>query len=183
MTVRTIPLAVSALVLGTLAMGALAKDITGTPGDDLFSGTPEADRIAALAGHDDIQARGGDDVLDGGPGNDELFGGDGNDAIDGGPGDDYLDGREGDDTLTGGPGRDVFAYYAKDYDKPVDNGRDMVTDFDGAAGDAILLSGFVQAEVSVRTEGGDTVIELPGPAGRITLRGVARLDDDDLTFR
>jgi Ca2+-binding RTX toxin-like protein len=172
----------SALVLGTLAADVLAKDIRGTPGDDLISGTPQADRIMALDGHDDVQARGGDDVLDGGPGDDELFVGDGNDIADGGPGDDYLDGRAGDDTLTGGPGRDMFAYYAKDYDKVVDNGSDTITDFDGAGGDALLLSGFARAEVEVRTEGGDTVVDLPGPA-QITLRGVPRLDGDDLLFR
>jgi len=177
---RTILL--SALALGALATGALAKDITGTPGDDLISGTPEADRIMALEGHDDVQARGGDDLLDGGPGNDELFAGDGNDTVDGGPGDDYLDGRTGDDTITGGPGRDVFAYYAKDYDKVVDNSRDTVTDFDGAGGDTLLLSGFARADVEVRTEGGDTVVDLPGPA-QITLRGVIGLDGDDLVFR
>jgi hypothetical protein len=76
----------------------------------------------------------------------------------------------------------VFAYYAKDYDKPVENGADAVTDFDGVGGDAVLLSGFMRAEVEVRTEGGDTVVDLPGPA-RVTLRGVARLDEDDLRFR
>ena len=70
----------------------------------------------------------------------------------------------GDDTLTGGPGRDVFAYYARDYDKVVDNGRDTITDFDGTGGDTVLLSGFARAEVEVRTEGGDTVVDLPGPA-------------------
>jgi Ca2+-binding RTX toxin-like protein len=171
-----------ALTLGMLSVSASAKDITGTPGDDLIAGTPEADRIMALEGHDDVQGRGGDDVLDGGPGADELFGGDGNDTLEGRPGDDYLDGRAGDDTLTGGPGRDTFAYYARDYDKVLDNGRDTITDFDGAGGDALLLSGFAQAEVEVRAEGGGTVVDLPGPA-RVTLRGVARLDGDDLVFR
>jgi Ca2+-binding RTX toxin-like protein len=179
---RTILL--SALVLGALAAGgALAKDITGTAGDDLIAGTPEADRIVALEGRDDVQGRGGDDFLDGGPADDELFAGAGDDTVEGGPGDDYLDGREGDDTLTGGPGRDVFAYYAKDYNKPIDNGADTITDFDGAGGDTVLLSGFLRAEVNVRTEGGDTVIALPGSAGRITLRGVARLEPDNLRFR
>lgn len=172
----------AALALGALTTAAVAKDITGTPGDDLIAGTPQADRIVALEGHDDVQGRGGDDVLDGGPGPDELFGGDGNDTADGGPGDDYLDGRAGDDTLTGGPGRDVFAFYAKDYDKPIDNGADVVTDFDGADGDVLLLSGFAPGEIEVRAEGGGTVVGLPGSA-RITLRGVARLDDDDLVFR
>lgn len=178
---RTILL--SALALGALTAAALAKDITGTTGDDLISGTPEADRIVALEGHDDVQARGGDDLVEGGPGDDELFAGAGNDAVDGGPGDDYLDGREGDDKLTGGPGRDVFAYYAKDYDKPVANGADTITDFDGAGGDALLLSGFARAEVQVRADGDDMVVELPGPAGRITLRGAAQLEPDNLRFR
>ena len=177
---RTLMLA--ALALGALTTAAVAKDITGTPGDDLIAGTPQADRIMTLEGHDDVQGRGGDDVLDGGLGDDELFAGDGNDTVDGGPGDDYLDGRAGDDTLTGGPGRDIFAYYAKDYDREVDNGRDTITDFDGAGGDALLLSEFVRAEVEVRAEGGDMVVDLPGPA-RISLRGVARLDGDDLVFR
>ena len=98
------------------------------------------------------------------------------------PGDDYLDGRGGGDTLTGGPGRDTFAYYAKEYDKEVDNGRDTVTDFDGAVGDALLLSGFVRAEVEVRAEGSDTVADLPGPA-KFALRGVVQLDGDDLCLR
>jgi Ca2+-binding RTX toxin-like protein len=172
---------VAAFALSALAAAALAKDITGTPGDDLISGTPEPDRIMALEGHDDVQGRGGDDLLDGGPGDDELFGGDGNDILEGGPGDDYLDGRAGDDTLTGGPGRDVFAYYAKDYDKEADNGADRITDFDSAE-DAILLDKFTRADVAVRIEGGAVVIDLPGPA-EIVLPGVARLDGDDLVFR
>lgn len=171
----------AAFVAGTLTTAAIAKEITGTPGDDLIAGTPEPDRIVALEGHDDVQGRGGDDVMDGGPGDDELFAGPGNDRVDGGPGDDYLDGREGDDTLTGGPGRDLFAYWARNYDQPVDNGADVITDFDGAE-DVIVLDKFPRAEVAVRVEGGDTVIDLPGPA-RITLRGVTRLDGDDLVFR
>lgn len=164
-----------------LGAGAAAKDIAGTPGDDSILGTPEPDRIMALAGHDDIQGRGGDDLVDGGPGADELFGGDGNDTLNGGPGDDYLDGCAGDDTLTGGPGRDLFAYYAKDYDKEVDNGADRITDFDSAE-NAILLDKFTRADVAVRTEGGAVVIDLPGP-GEIALHGLTRLDGDDLVFR
>lgn len=172
----------ASVALGLLATGAVAKDITGTPGDDLIAGTPQADRIIALEGHDDIQARGGDDVVDGGPGDDELFGGAGHDTVGGGSGDDYLDGRAGDDTLTGGAGRDRFAYYARNYDQEIDNGRDVVTDFDGAGGDTLLLSGFTRTAVEVRAEGGDTVVDLLG-AAQILLRGVAGLDDDDLVFR
>ena len=172
---------IAALAVGALTAGAFAKDITGTPGDDLISGTPEADRIRGLEGHDDIQARGGDDVVDGGPGNDELFGGEGNDTLDGGPGDDYVDGRGGDDILTGGPGRDTLAYYAKDYDKDVDNGTDTINDFDTAE-DSLLLVRFAPADVEVRKEGSDTVVDLPGPA-RISLRGVTRLEGGNLVWR
>jgi Ca2+-binding RTX toxin-like protein len=145
---------IAALALSTLAAGTFAKDITGTPEDDLIAGTPEPDRIMALEGHDDVQARGGDDIVDG---------------------------RQGDDTLTGGPGRDVFAYYARDYDQAVDNGVDTITDF-ASAEDVILLDKFARAEVGVRLESGHTVIDLPDLA-RITLRGITRLDDDDLVFR
>jgi len=172
---------VAVLALSALAAGAFAKDITGTPGDDLIAGTPEPDRIMALEGHDDVQGRGSDDLVDGGPGDDELFGGDGNDTLKGGSGDDYLDGRAGDDTLTGGPGRDLFAYYAKDYDKEANNGVDTITDFNSTE-DMALLDKFTRAEVTVRIEGGAVVIDLPGPA-EITLLGVNRLDSDDLTFR
>lgn len=166
----------AALVLVGLAAPGIAKDITGTPGDDFLDGTPEADRIQALGGHDEILARAGDDVLDGGDGNDELFGGDGDDTADGGDGNDQLDGRGGNDTLTGGPGRDIFLYYAR-----VDNGDDTITDFD-AAEDTILLDGFTAADVEVRAENAGTVIVL-GQQGRISLPDVAQIDVDGLVFR
>ena len=174
-------LLLAAFALGALTTAAVAKDITGTPGDDILIGTGAADRITALAGHDELLGQGGDDILDGGEGTDELFAGDGNDLLDAGPGDDYLDGRQGDDTLTGGPGKDMFAYYARDYDTEVDNGADAIADFNPAE-DVILLDKFARADVEVRMEGGDTVVDLPGPA-RITLRGITQLDDDDLVFR
>ncbi len=167
----------SMLVLGALVTAAAAKDINGTPGDDTLIGTPEADRIVALGGNDELFGRGGDDILDGGDGLDELFGGDGNDTQAGGPGDDLLDGRTGDDTLTGGPGRDLFVYYAS-----LDNGADTITDFNSAE-DALRLHGFTAAELAARTEGADTVIDLPGGAGTIVLRGVAGLDGDDIIYR
>lgn len=171
---RTILL--TALALIALLPAALAKDITGTPGDDMLNATEEADRVDALGGHDEILGRDGDDVLDGGDGNDELFGGDGDDILDGGAGNDTLDGRGGDDELTGGAGRDYFFYYAR-----VDNGADTITDFDGAE-DTILLDGFATADIEVRTEAGDTIVDL-GERGRITLSGVDGLDEDDLAFR
>lgn len=169
-------LVLSAIGFAALTTVALAKDIVGTPADDLLNGTPGPDHIQGLGGHDEILGREGDDVLDGGDGNDELFGGDGDDVLDGGEGDDLLDGRGGNDRLTGGSGRDLFRYYAR-----VDNGRDTITDFNGAE-DTILLDGFSAADINVRREGDATVIDLAG-RGQITLLGVAQLDDDDLAFR
>ena len=166
----------SAAVLAALTAGAGAKDISGTPGDDLLNGTEQADRIEGLGGHDDILGRAGNDYLDGGDGDDELFGGAGDDVADGGEGDDQIDGRGGNDTLTGGPGRDLYLYYAS-----VDNGHDTITDFDGAE-DTILLDGFTAADVDVALENGGTVLVL-GERGRIRLPGVARIDDTDLAFR
>jgi Ca2+-binding RTX toxin-like protein len=165
-----------AAVLAAFAVAAGAKDISGTPGDDLLIGTEEADHIKGLGGHDDIFGRGGDDLLDGGDGIDELFGGEGNDIVDGAEGDDQIDGRGGNDTLTGGPGRELYLYYAS-----VDNGDDTITDFDGAM-DTILLDGFTAADVDVARENGGTVLVL-GERGRIRLPGVAEIDDDDLVFR
>jgi Ca2+-binding RTX toxin-like protein len=166
----------SAIAFAALTTVALAKSIVGTPGDDLLNGTPGPDHIQGLGGHDEILGREGDDVLDGGDGNDEIFGGDGDDTADGGEGNDQLDGRGGNDLLTGGPGRDLFFYYAR-----VDNGGDTITDFH-SADDTILLDGFTAADVEVRMENGGTVLIL-ADRGRIVLRGVDRLDDDDLAFR
>lgn len=73
-------------------------------------------------------------------------------------------------------GRDLFLYYTRG-----ENGDDTITDFDGAD-DTILLDGFTAAAVEVRTEHGGTILVLAG-RGRIVLRGVNRLDDDDLAFR
>jgi Ca2+-binding RTX toxin-like protein len=165
-----------ALAFAALTTAALAKEIVGTPGDDLLNGTAGSDHIQGRGGHDEILGREGDDVLDGGEGDDELFGGDGDDTAAGGEGNDQLDGRGGNDTLTGGPGRDLFFYYVR-----VDNGVDTITDFH-SVDDTILLDGFTAADVEVRTENGGTVLIL-ADRGRIVLRGVDRLDDDDLLFR
>jgi Ca2+-binding RTX toxin-like protein len=166
----------SAIAVAALTTVAVAKDIVGTPGDDLLNGTPEPDHIQGLGGHDEILGREGDDVLDGGEGNDELFGGDGDDTSDGGEGNDQIDGRGGNDTLTGGPGRDLFFYYAR-----VDNGDDTITDFN-SADDTILIDGFTAADVELRTENGGTVLIL-GDRGQIVLRSLTQLDEDDLAFR
>lgn len=83
--------------------------------------------------------------------------------------------------LTGGPGRDVFAFYARDSGRALDNGSDTITDFDGAE-DVILLHGFGGQEISMRPVGAGTAIEAPGLL-RIMLPGVPEVGADDLSFR
>lgn len=67
----------------------VARNIQGTPKNDVLRGTAKADRI------------------DGKAGNDRLFGLAGNDTLLGGPGSDMLTGGPGADTLNCGPGRDT----------------------------------------------------------------------------
>ena len=56
--------------------------------------------------------------------------------------------------LTGGPGRDVFVFHLGD-------GQDTATDFD-AAEDGIALSEIDSAEIVVRVDGSDSLLECPG---------------------
>ncbi|MEO6360883.1 MAG: hypothetical protein ABIO43_09965 [Sphingomicrobium sp.] len=63
---------------------------------------------------------------------DQLFGTAGNDVVSGGRGNDWIEGGGGDDVLTGGEGRDTFVLRAN-------GGHDVVTDFDVANPDYILL--------------------------------------------
>ena len=162
-------LAAACLCLGPAA--AAAEDISGTERSELIRGTEGADRIQGLDGFDELFGFEGDDILDGGPGNDELFGAEGDDRLIGGPGNDFLDGRQGDDTLTGGPGADLFAYYDGDH-----NGDDTITDFDVAEDRIVLSERIDRSGVVARQEGADTVIELPGGLGTITLVNVLAFD-------
>ena len=63
---------------------------------------------------------------------DHLVGTTGVDTVDGGRGNDFLDGGAGNDTLTGGDGADTFVLRSG-------GGHDVVTDFNPAAGDRVLL--------------------------------------------
>lgn len=122
----------------------------------------------------------GDDELHGGDGNDLLQGDFGGDTLRGGAGDDTLWGGFSDDILVGGEGADVFAV-------PIAlAGFDVAHDF--AAEDRIMITGFevVGYDNPVRRisqAGADTVIQLSGNSGDITLRGfnASNLPSDWLT--
>jgi Ca2+-binding RTX toxin-like protein len=76
-------LAVMLVMAGALSAGqeALAKVLTGTPGEDTLVGTDHYDRLIGRAGEDSLKARSGSDHLNGGTGQDFLKGNSGNDHL------------------------------------------------------------------------------------------------------
>ncbi len=84
----------------------------------------------------------------GGAGADKLLAGAGNDLLDGGTGNDILSGGAGADTLTGGTGADIFY---------TGSGADIITDFSGAAGDRIRVTGY-SAWQTLQQQGADVLI-------------------------
>jgi Ca2+-binding RTX toxin-like protein len=108
----------------TLARGACASDMVGTPGNDRLAGTSLGDNLLGLQGDDVLKGLQGDDCVFGGVGSDRLSGaqgddrllGDdsakgvgGNDRVSGNAGDDLLVGGSGEDRLAGGAGEDRLA--------------------------------------------------------------------------
>jgi Ca2+-binding RTX toxin-like protein len=113
----------------TLAPGACANDMVGTPGNDGLVGTRLGDNLLGLQGDDSLEGLRGDDCAFGGAGsdrmsgargddrligddsakglggNDRMFGNVGDDLLVGGSGKDRLSGGAGKDRLVGGPGR------------------------------------------------------------------------------
>ena len=63
---------------------------------------------------------------------DRLVGSAADDAISGGRGNDWIEGGGGNDTLSGDAGADKFVFRS-------DSGHDVVTDFNAAEGDTVLL--------------------------------------------
>ena len=61
---------------------ALAKNITGTNGNDNLRGTNKADKIFGGKGNDVLRGRAGADILEGQEDEDALYGGRGRDRID-----------------------------------------------------------------------------------------------------
>ena len=119
--------------------------------------------------HEDIFGGINADRLFGAGGDDRLFGRDGADLLEGGSGVDFLDGGSGNDTLTGGDGADWFsgAGFAGD--------DDVITDFDGDAGDVIDLGGYFGSIAAVRNaaqeqDDGSLLIAMPDAMGGGTLK-------------
>lgn len=136
--------------------------LQGNAGDDRLYGDLGADTLHGGQGADFVQGGQGDDFVLGDLGDDVLLGGQGDDQVFGGAGDDYLSGDLGADTLTGGAGADIFHSFGA-------AGLDLITDFNAAEGDRVVLApgtSYVLSQV-----GGDTHIAMAG-GGEVVLAGV-----------
>lgn len=141
--------------------GDEADVVHGGDGNDIITdtGTPigGADFLHGDAGHDVIFSGNGNDLIFGGSGSDfmvvgedaqEIFAGRDNDFALGGSGGDTLMGNEGDDWLEGGDGFDSLAgdnselfFNSTIIGHDVLNGQGNDTDYDGEAGDDIMVQG------------------------------------------
>jgi Ca2+-binding RTX toxin-like protein len=152
--------------------------VTGTGGldtlrlqDTLVSGTVDTagiqiDKVTIYS-----NTANGNDILDGGTGNDRLYGGAGDDTLTGGAGaDKFVFSMQGIDATQTGPG--IAADTAKE-----DDGIDIITDFNHANGDVIILSDVLNIagtpRVTATTVAADTAINWGG--------GAAELDTADLS--
>lgn len=139
----------------------------GGAGNDLLQGNAGADSVAGGEGQDTLHGGQGDDFAHGNQGQDIMFGdlgrdtllgGQGDDRLLGGEGADWLSGDLGADVLTGGAGADGFNFVGG-------QGRDTVTDFQGADGDRLIfargdVANFEALLARATVSGGDVVITL-----------------------
>jgi Ca2+-binding RTX toxin-like protein len=116
--------------------GAGSDRLWGEDGNDRVNGGADGDFVVGGAGRDVVIGGAGADQLQGDEGADTLHGQDGRDLLTGGVGDDRLGGGSGADTLNGGEGADTFVIVSRAWS------RDVVQDFDAAAGDRLDVSDF-----------------------------------------
>lgn len=96
-----------------------------------------------------FKADSADDRITGTTHDDHLSGGGGNDTLSGGAGDDLINGGAGSDILRGGSGVDTFVFSHG----PAEGSVDRIVDFNGKAGEKIMLNAyaFETVEVSPKT--------------------------------
>jgi Ca2+-binding RTX toxin-like protein len=138
-----------------LAGGIGNDELEGGQGDDIVDGGAGLDTAVFGAANNTVrlasggpQATGeGNDTLiaienvNGGAGNDRISGNASRNTLDGGLGRDLLTGDGAQDRLTGGAAADTFVYARVSDSLAGRSTRDIITDFNGVAGDRINLSG------------------------------------------
>ncbi len=141
---------------------------------DTAYGGQDSDLLYGNFGGDMLYGNLGADTLYGGQGSDALFGGQDNDLLVGGLGDDTLNGNLGNDTISTGEGSDLIVVQK-------DGGIDVVTDFDGAAGDRIQIAAnangtaidtFAELQAAATNNSAGNVEIALGSGNTLTLNGV-----------
>ena len=160
------------------------------PIDDMMYGGDGDDILIGNTGDDLLEGGDGDDYLYGGKGPDDTGGGlRGRDILRGGAGDDYMDGGSWGDAFSGGTGDDVIVTGSGSdwsYFGPGD-GFDIITDFDDAGNDRIVLRDFEEItsiddlDGMIRQRGEDVVIDLEAYGGGTILLYDITLDLDGTT--
>lgn len=181
----------------------VVNGIVGTNRRDFLRGTVDADQMSGLRGRDVMFGRGGNDQMAGNQGRDRIFGGTGEDTLDGGQGRDTLSGGadhdlllgganrdrlsggRGDDTLIGGAGADRLSggpgadWFIVD----IDQGSDIVLDFNADVDTLGLAEELSLGQLSVTADHGDTRISLVDTEQTLMiLRGVT-VDLADLSIQ
>ena len=132
----------------TLKGGSGNDQLNGDNGDDFIEGQANDDELNGGDGQDTLGGGNGQDIINGNAGNDSLTGwlgddtltgGTGNDILQGGDGLDILNGEQGTDTLIGGSNSDRFKFDLGTQFNLTDIGSDIITDFNSAESDKIVL--------------------------------------------
>ncbi len=123
-------------------LGLNGLSATGSSAGNELTGNKGSNRLDGLAGDDKLSGGGGNDQMLGGAGKDTIVGSSGIDKLTGGSENDNLNGGAGSDTLTGDAGRDrlVGGVDADDFVFNSGDGKDTITDFSTAQGDALCLN-------------------------------------------
>jgi Ca2+-binding RTX toxin-like protein len=175
-------------------------EVRGKGGSDTIKGGNWKDKLFGDSADDKLWGDGGNDNLYGGTGKDTIRGGTGDDKIFGDAGNDKLWGDAGNDSLTGGADKDTFNYSFIGNTIPTDSpdGDDTITDLSFEDGDVLVLDDVdnfffgsnqqlvddwdATGEITVNTEGDDTIINFTGTSGgSIELKGLGSFDFNSLT--
>ncbi|MCU0568435.1 MAG: hypothetical protein MUF49_17785 [Oculatellaceae cyanobacterium Prado106] len=145
--------------------------LLGLGGADILDGGSGSDRILGGSGSDRLFGGEDHDGLSGGSGNDTLYGGAGNDRLLGGTGRDVLLGGSGTNTLVGGAGSDGFVLSLGFGD------LDTIVDFQKGRDKLGLPDGVCFADLMIRQQGTDTVVEYTRAPLRIANDAIAVLQN------
>lgn len=153
------------------------ENVVGSDFRDGLNGDGGVNILLGGDGNDALQGNGGADRLFGEEGADYLQGATGNDKLYGGNGADRFYAGAGKDLMVGGEGTDVFEFRVLSDSSAAGGHRDLIFDFDAAAGEKIDLSRIDANSLSV----GDQAFSFIGAAGFSGAAGELRFKTDGVS--